>query len=148
MARKDMPTIEDGLLLLGAKLPSPEEQVIVVGSNAWYAWLELATAFTFVSEKGKFTARKEHFRRGGWYWRAYRRHHGRLMRMYLGKSEQLNLKRLDATAWRFATSDQQPSLTEQPVTIGLVESVGGDIKLDANVKGLTRSRTRGYIQYA
>src|SRR5258708_37665701 len=44
-----------------------------------------------------FTARKEQ-RPGGWYWYAYRRSQGKLHSVYLGKSEELTLERLNTTA--------------------------------------------------
>ncbi len=73
---------------------------VVVGTSGWYTWLETASTFTFRSEYGSFTARKERAgnRRGGPYWRAYRKRDGKLHRAYLGKSEELTLDRLNATA--------------------------------------------------
>jgi LuxR family maltose regulon positive regulatory protein len=60
--------------------------VVLVDTPSWYAWLETATTFTFTCEEGTFTAHKARAgnRRGGWYWRAYRRKRGRLSRCYLG----------------------------------------------------------------
>ena len=54
---------------------------LTVGTLAWYAWLSTATAFAFRSEVGTFTARREQagHKRGGWYWRAYRKRAGRLL---------------------------------------------------------------------
>src|SRR5262245_13204622 len=73
-----------------------------VGSAAWYAWLADAISFAFRSEHGTFTAHKE--RRGSTreYWKAYRRHAGRLHRVYLGKSSELTLDRLNAAAAELA----------------------------------------------
>ncbi len=73
---------------------------VTVGSSGWYSWLETASTFTFRSEHGTFTARKERAgnKRGGMYWRAYRRRQGKLYRAYLGKSEELTLERLKAVA--------------------------------------------------
>jgi LuxR family transcriptional regulator, maltose regulon positive regulatory protein len=73
---------------------------LLVDTSAWYAWLRNASTFTFHSEQGTFTARKEHAgsRRGGQYWKAYCRRHGKLYRVYLGKSEQLTLERLNTVA--------------------------------------------------
>ncbi len=53
---------------------------ITVGTPAWFAWLEEATAFTFSSPSGSFSARKERRSRGGWYWKAYRTVNGVLHR--------------------------------------------------------------------
>src|SRR5262245_10917625 len=75
---------------------------LMVGSPAWYAWLEDATTFAFVSGQGGFTAHKERSGQTGWYWKAYRRHKGRLHRAYLGKSADLTLDRLNAIAIELA----------------------------------------------
>jgi hypothetical protein len=52
--------------------------------------------FAFRSAFGTFTARKEQAsnKRGGWYWRAYRKREGKLHRVYLGKSEEVTLDRM------------------------------------------------------
>jgi LuxR family maltose regulon positive regulatory protein len=77
-----------------------QEEHLSVGTTQWYSWLETATVFRFGDEGGTFTARKARSGngRGGWYWRAYRRSQGRLLRCYLGKSENLSLERLRAAA--------------------------------------------------
>src|SRR5229473_3535364 len=76
------------------------EQALIVGTPAWYAWLATASTFAFSSDAGSFTARKERAsnQRGGWYWKAYRTHRGKLSSRYLGKSETLSLERLHAVA--------------------------------------------------
>src|SRR5207302_4856769 len=81
-----------------------QEQVLTVGTAAWFAWLETASTFSFVSEEGLFTARREQagHKRGGWYWKAYRKQHGKLSSRYLGKSETLTLERLQAAAQALA----------------------------------------------
>ncbi|HEY4384324.1 MAG TPA: LuxR C-terminal-related transcriptional regulator [Ktedonobacteraceae bacterium] len=75
---------------------------IVVGSEQWFAWLdkETSTTFSFSTRDGSYTARRERVgnRRGGWYWKAYRRHQGTLYHAYLGKTEQLTLARLSEIA--------------------------------------------------
>ncbi len=81
-----------------------QEQVLTVGTAAWFAWLETASMFSFVSAEGLFTARREQsgHKRGGWYWKAYRKRHGKLSSHYLGKSEALTLERLQAAAQALA----------------------------------------------
>lgn len=76
------------------------EQVLVVETPAWYAWLATASTFAFTSDTGTFTARKERAgnQRGGWYWKAYRTQHGKHSSLYLGKAEALTLERLNAVA--------------------------------------------------
>jgi hypothetical protein len=73
---------------------------LLVDTSDWYTWLSTASTFTFHSEHGTFTARKERAgsRRGGEYWKAYRRRHGKLYRAYLGKSEELTLEQLKSVA--------------------------------------------------
>jgi len=85
------------------------EQVLTVGTTDWYAWLETASSFAFVSETGSFTARRERsgHGRGDWYWRAYRKRQGKLLSRYLGKSEALTQDRLNTVA---------QALTQPPVT--------------------------------
>src|SRR6266702_3532169 len=77
-----------------------QEQVLTVDTAAWFAWLETASTFSFVSEEGLFTARREQagHKRGSWYWKAYRKQHGKLTSRYLGKSETLTLARLQTVA--------------------------------------------------
>src|SRR6266487_4210163 len=90
---------------------------LTVGTPAWYAWLSTATTFAFRSEVGTFTARREQagHKRGGWYWRAYRKREGLLHRVYLGTSEELTLERLRTVAARLSaqhtiTGDEQEPL--------------------------------------
>ena len=54
------------------------EQIVPVGTPAWYAWLRTASAFTFRASSGQFTARRERAGngRGDWYWKAYCRRGG------------------------------------------------------------------------
>src|SRR5438067_10538890 len=77
-----------------------QEQGLTVGTAAWFAWLETASTFSFVSETGSFTARREQagHKRGSWYWKAYRKQHGKLTSRYLGKSETLTPARLQTVA--------------------------------------------------
>lgn len=77
-----------------------QEQALLVGTSAWYAWLATATTFAFSSPSGTFTARKEQVgnNRGGRYWKAYRKRKGTLYHAYLGKSDELTPARLQAVA--------------------------------------------------
>jgi LuxR family transcriptional regulator, maltose regulon positive regulatory protein len=82
------------------------EQVLTVDTAAWFAWLETASTFSFVSETGSLTARREQagHKRGGWYWKAYRKQHGKLTSRYLGKSETLTLAHLQTVAQALAAA--------------------------------------------
>ncbi len=88
-----------------------QEVTATVGTPSWYAWLETATTFTFTGEEGTFTAHKVRAgnRRGGWYWRAYRRHQGRLSNYYLGVSANLTRPRLCDAARRLAARSESAS---------------------------------------
>src|SRR5207244_13247850 len=81
-----------------------QEQVLTVDTAAWFAWLETASTFSFVSEEGLFTARREQagHKRGGGYWKAYRKQHGTLSARYLRKSEPLPLASLQPQAQALA----------------------------------------------
>ena len=99
-----MPVVQDGSLLYKR---NGQVYWLTVGTPAWYAWLSMATTFAFRCEVGTFTARKEQagHKRGGWYWRAYRRREGRLHRAYLGTSEEVTLDRLRTIAARLSVQD-------------------------------------------
>lgn len=86
--------VEASTLVIKANDPNP----IAVGTDAWFAWLETATAFVFTSAAGHFTARKERRARGTWYWKAYRTDQGVLHRAYLGKTQDLTLDQLTRAA--------------------------------------------------
>ena len=76
------------------------EATALVGSAAWFGWLEQASAFTFRDAAGHFTAHKTQAgnRRGGFYWRATRRRQGRLYSYYLGPSARLTPEHLRQAA--------------------------------------------------
>jgi predicted ATPase/DNA-binding CsgD family transcriptional regulator len=98
---KPIPLVHDTLLL---DRRGEQEQTLTVGTPEWYVWLAQAEAFAFTSPSGTFTARKEQAgnRRGGWYWKAYRKGGGKLASAYLGKSESLTVERLRAVAMKLA----------------------------------------------
>ncbi len=76
---------------------------VPVGSTEWYSWLTQHRSFRFEHPSTPYTARREQ-RPGGWYWYASRRTEGTLHTLYLGRSEDLTLERLEAVAQRFAPS--------------------------------------------
>ena len=100
----------DHLLLLNTAGQNPSP--IRVGSHNWYAWLanEQNRSFSFRNDTGTFTARRERLRNGR-YWYAYRRSKGKLRKVYLGKTEELSLERLNAVA---AALDEQGNPGEAP----------------------------------
>jgi LuxR family transcriptional regulator, maltose regulon positive regulatory protein len=97
------PHVEQGTLTL--RNPDAEE-MIAVGTSAWFTWLETATAFTFACADGTFTARRERSSSGRstWYWRAYQHRTGTRRRAYLGKAAELSLGRLHTVAAQLANA--------------------------------------------
>ena len=72
-------------------------------SPAWFAWLSTVTTFYYEGRQGTFTAHCERRQRGTLYWTAYRRQHGLLRRIYLGKANQLTAQRLEEVAGLLST---------------------------------------------
>lgn len=80
-----------------------------VGSAAWFAWLETASAFRYFPDQQTRVAqgytrtlfpisvRKEK-RRRQFIWYAYRRSNGLLHKRYVGETETLTVARLDEVA--------------------------------------------------
>src|SRR6266571_7420334 len=93
---------------------------LLVDTSEWYAWLSTASSFTFHSEQGTFTVRKERAgsRRGGEYWKAYRKRHGKLYRVYLGKSEELTLEQLESVAVVLASKGEGERSFDTPGLAG------------------------------
>jgi len=94
MAGSRLPLVSNDLLLLPGS-PGDQQAPVIVGSDAWYIWLasESARSFTFRSQLGTFTARREQ-KRNGWYWYIYRKQQGKLHKAYLGRAKELSLERL------------------------------------------------------
>lgn len=86
MPKSEKPIVKDDILFTGVNQ-------ISVGSQSWFDWLATARAFSFRSPGGNFAAQCEK-RRNKSYWYAYRRS-GKLTKVYLGKSEELTLERLE-----------------------------------------------------
>jgi hypothetical protein len=107
--------VDQGVFFVGAP---GAETAIVVGSPAWFRWVETATAFTFTSPHGAFTARRERASsgRGGWYWRAEQRRAGVRRRAYLGKAEELTLEQLHTVAASLASATSQRYVPAHRVT--------------------------------
>jgi LuxR family maltose regulon positive regulatory protein len=98
MPGTDKTIVRDNFLFEGATS-------IPVGSPLWFEWLSKAKHFSFKSSNGCFVAQCE-TRRDKAYWYAYRRRAGKLLKAYLGKTEELTLERLQQASL---------SLTEQPL---------------------------------
>src|SRR5579863_8519316 len=98
MTRSRLPVVRGDLLCWPDGAQDPVAPV-VVDTAAWYDWLANAStqSFSFQSQCGTFTARRER-KRHGWYWYAYRKRGGKLYKAYLGRHEDMTLERLNATA--------------------------------------------------
>ena len=95
---RTIPRVEGGQLFQSER----EVDSILVGTPAWYDWLEQQSSFTFVDHTLTFTAHKSVLRTRDSYWKAFRRHQGKLYRIHLGHSHTLTLERLQAAAQAFA----------------------------------------------
>ena len=85
--------VKDNFLLTGAAS-------IPVGSLQWYEWLSTNKKFSFEGHNGRFMAQCE-MRRDKVYWYAYRRCAGKLIKVYLGKTGELTVERLEQASLSF-----------------------------------------------
>jgi predicted ATPase/DNA-binding CsgD family transcriptional regulator len=114
-----------------------QEQTLLVGTPAWYAWLEPATVFAFRSACGTCTVRKERAgnKRGDWYWRAYRQRDGKLQRVYVGKTEGLSFQRLQAVAARLAGQHTTHGEEREPALQADVEAAAHPTQVPTSAPG-------------
>jgi LuxR family transcriptional regulator, maltose regulon positive regulatory protein len=98
LMRQTIPRVEGGRLFQSEREVDP----ILVGTPAWYDWLEQQSSFTFVDHVLTFTAQKSVLRTGDSYWKAYRKRQSKLYRIHLGHSHTLTQERLQAAARAFA----------------------------------------------
>lgn len=133
--------VQDDATVYQARTSAP---ILVVETRAWYAWLGETTAFTYKSQYGTFSARREPASngRGGDYWRAYRKYRGKLYRVYLGKNEQLTIALLNAAAKELARRiEPGAEPCEQSPSKGASEQHGnGDIGPGREVDGLLHTK--------
>ncbi len=102
--------VQDNFLLAGASS-------IPVGSQLWYDWLSRAKHFSFKSQSGRFLAQCE-TRRNQTYWYAYRRRAGKLIKAYLGKTEELTSERLEQASLSLTGQTLLKQFTNQSVENG------------------------------
>ncbi len=93
MPKTDKPVVQSGRLMLNGGLSNAVE-IIQLDSPCWRDWLNSNTSFIFEGSVGRFSAQREK-RRGTDYWYGYRRRCGKLFKVYLGKSDELNQERLE-----------------------------------------------------
>ncbi len=106
---------------------------ILVGSSSWYEWLATAKSFSFKSEKGGFVAQCEK-RRNKSYWYAYRRS-GKLIKVYLGKTEELTLERLEQAGVSLTGQTLLKQFADQPLEN---ESFTSESRIDTSFLPLTK----------
>jgi LuxR family maltose regulon positive regulatory protein len=96
-------------------LPVEQGGGIRLDSAAWFAWLEAAVSISFAYPildlragwiAGYMTVRKERRSRGSQYWVAYRRHSGRVRKVYLGRPSQVTSARLAAVAAHWGATSE------------------------------------------
>jgi LuxR family maltose regulon positive regulatory protein len=92
--QRTIPLVEGGRLYDSETGAEP----VVVGTSAWYDWLEHHASFLFVDRGGGFTAHKRGTDPSDLAWHASRTGAGKLYSLHLGPSRTLTLSRLQATA--------------------------------------------------
>jgi len=118
--------VQDNVLLAGATR-------IPVGSQLWYEWLSTAKSFSFKSQRGCFVAQCEK-RRNRAYWYAYRRA-GKLIKVYLGKTEELTLERLEQASISITGQKMLQQLGDQPAGS---ENFTAESRIDTSLLPLTK----------
>lgn len=94
------PIVKDSVLWTGEQ-ETAVSPPIYLNSPQWNDWLTSHKQFKFKGTAGHFSARCE-TRYGSDYWYAYRRRSGKLHKVYLGKSEEITLARLEQAAANLA----------------------------------------------
>jgi LuxR family transcriptional regulator, maltose regulon positive regulatory protein len=107
--RRTIPSVEGGLLYHSEIGSEP----IIVGTPAWYGWLEQHTSFLFVDHTGSFAARKSTSESSAQGWEASRTRAGKLSHLWLGPTRALTLARLQTTA-QALSSERAPA---EPISL-------------------------------
>ena len=90
--------------------PAHPKDKVPLDTPAWFRWLEAATTRRFTYPVfdarvgyivGFMTVRKEGRQRGGSYWTVYRRHGGRVRKVYMGCASRVTSARLAEIAQTF-----------------------------------------------
>jgi len=90
-----------------------ESEPILVGSPAWYDWLEHHSSFVFNDRIGGFRAYKRGTDPGDLYWEAISTQAGKHESMLLGHADTLTLERLQAAAHRLAGEHTPVEATDE-----------------------------------
>jgi len=103
MAYKEMPVVRNGSLLLADSTAH-----IQLDSAHWFAWLDEAHHFSYMSIRGSYrmTVRKEQ-RRHELYWYAYLKEAGKLHNAYMGRSPRVTAERLEQIIQQLVEKSRQ-----------------------------------------
>jgi len=81
-----------------------DQYAVLAEDEQWFLWLSARSSFSFQGQCGHLTLRKEVRPRGGeGYWYAYRTHNKRTVKKYVGRTAELSIARLEATAKALTT---------------------------------------------
>lgn len=102
MPYRNTPWVDNGHIV------RPHELPIQMDTPAWFAWLETLTTFGYRSRHYRpiLTVRREK-RRQKTYWYAYSKINAKLHNVYLGKTAQLTLARLERACHRLEEKERQ-----------------------------------------
>jgi LuxR family transcriptional regulator, maltose regulon positive regulatory protein len=109
--QRTIPSVEGGRLYHSETGAEP----IVVGTSAWYDWLEHHASFLFVDRGDGFTAHKHGTDASDLTWEASRTRAGKRYHLDLGPSHTLTLSRLQATARSLAGEHTAAKPTETSI---------------------------------
>src|SRR5579884_702598 len=150
MRTSRLPQVSDDRLLL--PIDSGEQQdVVIVGSDAWYCWLasETTRSFALKNQLGTFTVRRER-KRNGWYWYVYRKQRGKLHKAYLGKAEEITHERLanvtEALAKRERNEDRPERVVSNPQAKSGMVGAGLAPAREPVAMGETRATSQNALQ--
>src|SRR5579884_2144885 len=108
--RVDWSSERAGYLLSGSE--QGESPLSPDDGGHWLEWLEEHRAFAFHGRNGHCNLLKEKRRRGNeGYWYAYRRYEGRMLKRYVGRSEQVSMERLEEIATLLTREAEAGSLS-------------------------------------
>ncbi|MCB9134065.1 MAG: hypothetical protein H6636_01475 [Anaerolineales bacterium] len=131
MQHSDKAIVKDNFLFVkGACIP--------VGSPLWFEWLVCARKFSFKGQRGNFVAQCEK-RRDKAYWYGYRRA-GKLNKVYLGKTEELTLERLEQASLSLTGQTLLKQFADQTPA---GEEFTSESRIDTSILPLTKVNVPG-----
>src|SRR2546421_1318943 len=129
--RRTIPSVEGGLLY-STEIGSDR---IVVGTPAWYGWLEHHTSFLFADLTGSFTAREGGGESGALEWKAFRTRAAKLPPLGRGPARTLTLARLQAAAQPLS-SEPAPA---EPISLPPVQPATAQLSVQETAVSEVRS---------